>query len=189
MIPSPRKPVQEQHFWVELKDFPGYSVSHDGFVRNDKTGRYMMNIPNQRGMTYVCLTRNKTHINRSVARLVAETFLPEPENDTFDTPINRNGDRMDNHVDNLMWRPRWFAMRFHRQMVMWGTAGRIPLLDPRSGKVFPNVRAVAAEFGLLPVEIHASAMYKGKGEYQCWPTGQHFRFENSHTIPSQKRVI
>ena len=65
-------------------------------------------------MVFVGLFRDQEQYKRSVALLVAKAFLKQPS-EFFDTPINLNGDRLDNQVINLMWRPRWFAIKYNRQ--------------------------------------------------------------------------
>jgi hypothetical protein len=101
--------------WRDIRFFPGYSVSTIGRVRNDDTGRMMTLMVNQSGVVNVGLTRSREQHRRAVALLVADAFIPRPIREAFDTPINLNGDRMNNTIDNLVWRPRWFAIKYIQQ--------------------------------------------------------------------------
>ena len=108
--------------WKPLREFPGYSVHRTGKVRNDDTGCMMKTGLNQGGTPMVGLTRDGVQYRRSLALLVAISFIPQLDG-RFDTPIHLNGDTLDNHVDNLVWRPRWFAVKYKRQFLDEATLG------------------------------------------------------------------
>ena len=144
--------------WVEIDEFPGYAVSDRGRVMNTYTDHIKIPTQNQQGIPNVCLMQDRTQCRRSVALLVANAFLPPPARAAFDTPINMNGDRTDNHVDNLEWRPRWFAIRYHQQFrkpPAFGFTGPIELVQ--TGEVFEDIRDAAVKYGLLEKEIVLSA--------------------------------
>jgi NUMOD4 motif-containing protein len=165
--------------WREIPEFPGYSVSTDGLVRNDGSGRILVQTETARGV-YVGLSRGSEQFKRMVARLVANAFLEFPANpyhrQTFDTPINRDGDRTNNHIDNLLWRPRWFAVKYHQQFDRgWDQGNRVR--ESMTVIDFDCVLSAAIEYGLLAIEIFTEAMnhrYYGCSDNGVWPTGQHF---------------
>lgn len=158
--------------WEPIDDFPGYSVSSYGSVRNDHTGRTMALTVNQQGIVMVGLTRDKDQFKRSVTLLVARTFLDDPVNINFDTPINLDGDRLNNHVDNLMWRPRWFAIRYHQQFHDPSRQGfTVPIVNTADGIVYPDAMTAAVEFGLLANDLTRSIVNRT----YVFPTYQQFR--------------
>jgi hypothetical protein len=177
--------------WLPVPDFPGYSVSTSGEVRNDTTERLLTPIVLPRGV-YVGITRNRTQHNRMVARLVAEAFVEPPEfpsyRETFKTPINLNGDRTDNRKENLMWRPRWFAVKYHHQFsVDWSDGPRIKELD--SGLRFANALEAAMTYGLLALEVFVEAMNHGsygRLDYGVWPIGCHFVSAHNKSRPNRR---
>lgn len=157
--------------WRTIPDFPGYSVSNMGRVRNDDTGRLMALSRNQYGILYVGLVQGREQYKRSVAVLVAELFLPTWESDAFDTPIHLNGDRTDCRVENLMWRPRDFAIRYHKQFRNDRVLIKRTIEDEKTGERFRNSKAVAQRFGLLEYDIERAIEMRSP----VWPTFQNFR--------------
>lgn len=77
-----------------------YSVSDDGRVRNDITGKELSQ-RTQQGYKHVGLTINKKAKSCRVHRLVAIAFIPNPENKPYVNHIN--GIRSDNRLENLEW--------------------------------------------------------------------------------------
>lgn len=101
--------------WEVLIDFPSYSISNLGNVVNTYRGRVMAQRSNHQGVRMVSLMdEHHRQVTRSVALLVAESFIPQPSS-IFNSPIHLDGDRANCSVDNLTWRPRWFSVLYHRQ--------------------------------------------------------------------------
>ena len=69
-------------------------------------------------------------------------WSPKPfyrEMGPFDTPINLDGDRHNNRVENLTWRPRWFAIKYNQQF-RHPYENPIParIMDLKTGEVSEN---------------------------------------------------
>lgn len=156
--------------WVEVEGFPGYSVNPLGEVRKDSTRRVLHTRINQYGVPYVGLMRNWRQCIRSLPRLVAAAFIPQP-NEIFDTPINLNGDRTDCRVDNLMWRPRWYAIYYSNQFKdRYDNPINAAIRDAESGEEFTDSLSAACRFGLLEREVVLSIL----NYTLAWPTYQQF---------------
>jgi hypothetical protein len=139
--------------WKPISTFKGYSVSSIGRVKNDKTDRVLELNTNQQGVQFVGLMRNSIQYHRSVPLLVAKAFLPR-EYPSFDTPINLNGDREDNRVENLAWRPRWFAIKYNQQFLHpyeFGFPNR--LRNIKTGEISANSWECAIRYGLLERDL------------------------------------
>ena len=141
--------------WAPIDGFPDYSISNYGYVQNNRTGRMMTRSPVQYGMLTVSMMYDGEQYRRSIATLVAQAFLPRPPRDDFNTPIHLDGDRKNCRVDNLEWRPRWFAINYHHERKQspypdWARDIRLN----ETGEVFGSMRDLAEKYGLLEREIH-----------------------------------
>lgn len=160
--------------WLPVSEFPGYSVNPLGQVRNDETERLLFTRQNQFGVPYVRLTRDLRQHTRSLPRLVATAFVPQPSK-FFDTPINLDGNRVDCRASNLAWRPRWYAILYtnqFREEDPWRYEHpiEVPIKDKDTGLVFPDSLSAACHNGLLEREVVLSIL----NNTVTWPTFQEF---------------
>ena len=77
-----------------------YSVSDMGEVRNDITNRRIKG-SKQYGYVRVSLILDKKYIGKSIHRLVAEAFIPNPKN--LPQVNHKDGNKANNSVYNLEW--------------------------------------------------------------------------------------
>lgn len=156
--------------WVPVLGFPGYSINPFGQVSRDSTGRLLVPRYNQTGVPYVGLMRNWQQCIRSLPRLVAHTFLSRPT-EIFDTPIQIDGDPRNCHVENLMWRPRWYAILYKKQFEeRYENPINQPIHAINEGEKFKNSLQAACRYGLLEREVVLSILNRTP----AWPTYQYF---------------
>lgn len=90
--------------WKEVVGFPAYEVSTDGFVRK-VTGEMLSQYGNNGGRyKAVSLYKAGKTYRRRVHRLVAEAFIPNPEDLPMVLHSDDNGSN--NKVSNLRWGTR-----------------------------------------------------------------------------------
>lgn len=87
--------------WKKIKDYENYSVSTYGDVKNDKTGIILKKCKNKKGYEQIHLYKNGKQKTFRIHRLVAETFIPNPNNLPCIDHINTI--KTDNRVENLRW--------------------------------------------------------------------------------------
>lgn len=157
--------------WELIEEFPDYAISNHGRVRSERTGRLLRINEGRGGHTSVGLMGlEPTNIRRSITRLVADHFMEPPPHPAFDTPIHLNGIVPDCHLYNLMWRPRWFAVKFHAQFREQKLLIPDSISDRTNGTIFDSPIHAAQTCGLLLDDIMDSLL----NESDCWPTGQVF---------------
>jgi hypothetical protein len=93
----------ENIIWKEYPECKKYLVSTTGEIQNKKTGRLMMG-SKQNGYRFVNFrpgNKDTPKMNRLIHRMVAQTFLENPDN----KPVVNHKDTniLNNNVDNLEW--------------------------------------------------------------------------------------
>ncbi len=163
--------------WSIIPGFNGrYLISCRGEVYSKARDRVKKASVNSRGIHYVLMQQYRKPVQRSITLLVAQAFVPQilP---TFDTPINLDGDRSNNHYWNIAWRPRWFAVKYVKQFVPPSNQikpiPRInsPLVETTTGEKFPHSMYAVRKYGILDRDIYNSVM----DSVSVWPTYQRFR--------------
>jgi hypothetical protein len=93
----------DKYEWVALDNYPSYYICREGLVKSCKGKEpiILKNIVrNKDGYLSVCLYNNKNEL-KQLHRLLAETFIPNPDN----LPVVRhlNDNPTDNRLENLAW--------------------------------------------------------------------------------------
>lgn len=98
--------------WKQIKDYPNYSVSNLGNIRNDKTGVILSDRIRGKGYKSVALYKKGCkgkQTNLSTHRLVAIHFIPNPDDLPQVDHIDNN--KSNNKVTNLRWVDNSFNQR------------------------------------------------------------------------------
>ena len=145
--------------WKKIEGYSNYSVSSLGRVRNDKTGKMLK--PGMcggfRSYLQVGLYRG-SHASRKCApihRLVAEAFIPNPENKP---EVNHlNGDGFNNCVNNLEWIDHKdnliHAYKVLNKKVAIGEPFAKQIIRIEDGRVFNSITEAAQTCGTHPTGI------------------------------------
>lgn len=134
--------------WRDIPGYEGrYQASNLGRVRNTER----LNLPgagvlrpfvNCNGYHIAVLQMHGRKTRTGVHRLVALTFLPNPENKPQINHINGNKD--DNRPDNLEW-VTCSENNLHRRRVLNGGGGRAPraVMCTNTGRTYPSITEAA----------------------------------------------
>ena len=84
-----------------LEEFPNYGVTTDGKVYNLKTHKQKKSRIGDQGYEFVTLYKNNKSKRRTVHRLVALQYIPNPDN--LPEINHKDGNKLNNIVENLEW--------------------------------------------------------------------------------------
>lgn len=161
-----------EEVWIDIKDAEGYSISSFGEVMNKQTNRLIKPQLTPNGILYVPLYVNGEKVTRSVKVMVAKAFV-EGRTKIFDTAINKDGNKLNNRVDNLEWRPRWFAVKYSRQFLKdYDQSDKGPIHETKSGVIFETIYEAGVINGVLFRDVFVSC----RTGSPVFPTSQIFIF-------------
>ena len=86
---------------MEIEGWEDYTIDIEGRVFSKRYNRYINGGLTKDGYRFVVLRVNKKHKHFRVNRLVAQAFLPNPDNKR--EVHHKNNLRDDNRVENLEW--------------------------------------------------------------------------------------
>lgn len=87
--------------WADILGFDGkYAISSDGRIMNKRTGKLLKHTFHTKG-TYVVVCHKGVIKKMRLSRLIAEAFIPNPDN----KPIvgHLDGNKFNNDITNLCW--------------------------------------------------------------------------------------
>jgi hypothetical protein len=115
--------------WLPAKGFENtHEVSTLGRIRGYKRKIIITPHPDQRG--YLRYSINHTTVK--IHRLIAQTFIPNPEN--LPEVNHINGDKQDNRVENLEWVTKSENMKHAYEMGVWKD-NKSPVWEQRKKKI------------------------------------------------------
>lgn len=150
--------------WKDIIGHEGYQVSSEGRVRNKATGYIKKQYKNKNGYMYVHMHHAQTH---TVHRLVAETFIPNPNNFTDVNHIDEC--KFNNKVENLEWLSHYDNLHHGTGLSRMGVAHSKTIyqynLDGTFIRTWKSSYEVERELGFDSSHIRECANGKSKTSY------------------------
>lgn len=87
--------------WTKINGYDNYSISTNSQIRNDITGKIKSTRVNKRGYPIVDLYLDGNRQTERVHRLVANTYISNPDNKPQINHID--GNKRNNDISNLEW--------------------------------------------------------------------------------------
>ena len=92
-----------------ISEYPMYDISKNGIIRNRETKKIKSQYVGSTGYYMCTLTKDKKHKPKRVHRLLAELFIPNPNNELFINHID--GNKLNNSISNLEWCSHSYNMK------------------------------------------------------------------------------
>ena len=159
-----------KEIWKDIKDYEGlYQVSNLGRVKRITTGRVLKPLKHANGYLMVKLSKNSIVYTKTVHRLVAEAFIPNPEHKSEINHIDEN--KTNNNVSNLEWMTRKENINHGTRTERMSKTQSIPIIATNiktgESKEFYGARECARQLGLTHGNIASvlKGRYKQTGGY------------------------
>lgn len=162
-----------QEEWRVIDAFPKYRVSNLGDIESIKSGMKLRLSRNQQGHLKVNLMKNGEVYTRLVSHIVARAFVPIiKRREDFMSVIHLDGDKGNCEALNLMWRPRYFTILYHRQFNTPNfRSENFPLVELKTNETYSSIQEAVVRNGLLFTDVLISVHERT----YVWPTFQEFR--------------
>ena len=169
--------AKESIIWKDIPNFEGlYRINNYGDIVNIKTNKYLKcNSITNSGYMQVELTKDKHTYYKLVHRLVAEAFIPNPDN--LKTVNHKNEIKTDNSVENLEWMSQKDNNNYgsrnkriseFRKYNQFGSnnPNAVKVLNKTTGEIFGSVREAAHKYNCNPASISSA----------CNPADRHHNY-------------
>lgn len=150
--------------WRDIEGYEGlYMVSDRGRVkslnyRNTGKEKILKRIKNKWGYLTIRLHKDGKQKDYRVNRLVAKTFIPNPEN--YPDVNHRDEDKTNNAVDNLEWCTRKHNCNYGSRNEKISKSKNIPVMCIETGEVFSSYKEAQEKTGIFANSIGACAKHK-----------------------------
>lgn len=161
--------IHYNHNKIDIKDFtvltkyPNYLINKDGIIIN-KSGHIISQIIDKKGYINVLLHINKQQFLRRVHRLVAETFIPNPNN--YLEVNHKDENKQNNSVDNLEWCNRKYNLNYGtvKERIAKGRSIPIYSIDIDTKKI-THYNSILEAANILNIQsINICKVLKGKAK-------------------------
>ena len=153
-------------YWKQIKGYSHLFISRDGKIWTATYNRLLKPYITNRGYLNIGLNKDKVVKSVGVHRLVAEAFIPNPDN--LPCVDHIDGNKLNNCVENL----QWISHSDNTRKACIGKDRRArPVICIETGKVFKTIKAANQEYHIPEAVLSAVV----RGEYPSYH-GLHFAY-------------
>ena len=142
-----------EEVWKTIPDLPRYEISNKGGLRNANTGKHLKTRVTKLGYEAVTISYNKVKYFRSIHRLVAQAFIPNPQNKAEVNHIDEN--KLNNDISNLEWVSRKENLNHGTWIERKINANQKPIYAFKDGigAEFKSTKQFATQYDINPTNV------------------------------------
>ena len=156
-----------------MKDIIGYeglyAITEDGLVWSYRRKKFLKPRPNKDGYLYVNLSKNGKYTSKTIHRLVAKAFSPNPNGLTDVNHKDEN--KLNNDVSNLEWMTHKDNCNYGSHNTKLGESHSKPIYCVELNRTFKSAKEAAEELNLNKGNLSCCL----NGKYQT-TGGYHWNF-------------
>lgn len=156
-----------KEIFKDIKGFEKYQISNLGRVRNVVTGKVLIPGVTGDGYNHVVLYKESKPYARKIHLLVAQAFLPNPNNHPCVNHKDEN--KLNNNVNNLEWCSAEYYSNYGtcKKKMIHKSSKTVLCID--TGDVYPSTHEVQRQLGFSQCNISSACLGKLKTAYGlCW---------------------
>jgi hypothetical protein len=134
-----------------IPNIDGYEITKDGRIWSKKSNRYNKLSVSNGYHTF----KIKYHVY-TISRLVAETFIPNPDNKDYVNHIN--GDKLDDRVENLKWVTKKENSASHNKEISHPKRVIQKDMEGKELNKFNSLKEAAESIGMSPSSISKAVL-------------------------------
>ena len=161
----------KNEIWKKITDFP-YEISNLGNVRNIRTGKILKQNKDSSGYPQVELFYNNKRKSIRIHRIVAEYFIPNPNN--LPQVNHKDENKWNNVVSNLEWCDITYNANYGTRGKRIGEKHKKPVLCVETGEIFKSSEEAALKYNVKKHCIQHSANPK---HIQKTTAGYHWEYK------------
>ena len=139
--------INLEEVWKSIQGYEGfYEVSSWGRIKNSRSGRVLKAGKHITGYLLVDLCKNGKHTTYRVHRLVAQTFIPNPQNKPEVNHIDEN--KENNYVENLEWVTSKENINHGTHNLRVSKTKSLPIICVETGVEYSSGKECAKQLGL-----------------------------------------
>lgn len=155
---------------IDIEGYEGlYAITEDGKVWGYRHQGFMAQRKNRGGYLYTGLRKNGKKVSYEVHRLVAKTYIPNPEN--LPQVNHKDEDKTNNHVSNLEWVTCKENANYGTRTARMAVAQSKPVYCVELDTVFESIKVASQLLGIGSCGISQTCIGNQKQTH-----GYHFRF-------------